>query len=70
MIEAVLFDGDQTLWDFEKVRRVALDTARAELLPVTTGHRRAPRRHHHLVGATGRRRGHALIGRDPDPLNG
>lgn len=24
MIEAVLFDGDQTLWDFEKVMRIAL----------------------------------------------
>ena len=31
MIEAVLFDGDQTLWDFEEVMRVALDTALAEL---------------------------------------
>ena len=24
MIEAVLFDGDQTLWDFQKVMRMAL----------------------------------------------
>ncbi len=31
MIEAVLFDGDQTLWDFEKVMRLALDAALAEL---------------------------------------
>jgi putative hydrolase of the HAD superfamily len=31
VIEAVLFDGDQTLWDFEKVMRLALDAALAEL---------------------------------------
>ncbi len=34
MIEAVLFDGDQTLWDFERVMREALiavlDELRAE----------------------------------------
>ena len=31
MIEAVLFDGDQTLWDFEKVMGLALDAALAQL---------------------------------------
>jgi len=31
VIDAVLFDGDQTLWDFEKVMRVALDAVLAEL---------------------------------------
>ena len=25
MIEAVLFDGDQTLWDFQRVMREALE---------------------------------------------
>ncbi len=31
MIEAVLFDGDQTLWDFERVMRDALVTVLGEL---------------------------------------
>ena len=31
MIEAVLFDGDQTLWDFERVMRDALVAVAAEL---------------------------------------
>ena len=31
MIEAVLFDGDQTLWDFERVMRQALEATAAEL---------------------------------------
>ncbi|HVT42717.1 MAG TPA: HAD family hydrolase [Acidimicrobiales bacterium] len=31
MIEAVLFDGDQTLWDFEKVMREALRAVRGEI---------------------------------------
>jgi FMN hydrolase / 5-amino-6-(5-phospho-D-ribitylamino)uracil phosphatase len=31
MIEAVLFDGDQTLWDFEKVMRDALIAVLAEI---------------------------------------
>jgi FMN hydrolase / 5-amino-6-(5-phospho-D-ribitylamino)uracil phosphatase len=31
VIEAVFFDGDQTLWDFEKVMRLALEAALAEL---------------------------------------
>ena len=39
MIEAVLFDGDQTLWDFEKVMRVALDAALAELRMARPGAR-------------------------------
>ena len=31
MIDAVLFDGDQTLWDFERVMRLALAAVLAEL---------------------------------------
>jgi HAD superfamily hydrolase (TIGR01509 family) len=31
VITAVLFDGDQTLWDFEKVMRQALETVLSEL---------------------------------------
>lgn len=31
MIDAVLFDGDQTLWDFEKVMKVALTAVLTEL---------------------------------------
>ena len=33
MIEAVLFDGDQTLWDFEKVMHGALLAVLEELRP-------------------------------------
>ena len=37
MIEAVLFDGDQTLWDFERVMRVALMATAAELRAARPG---------------------------------
>lgn len=37
MIEAVLFDGDQTLWDFQKVMRVALVAVLAELQAARPG---------------------------------
>ena len=37
MIEAVLFDGDQTLWDFERVMREALVATAAELRAVRPG---------------------------------
>ena len=39
MIDAVLFDGDQTLWDFEKVMRVALEAALVELRMARPGTR-------------------------------
>jgi HAD superfamily hydrolase (TIGR01509 family) len=39
VIEAVLFDGDQTLWDFEKVMRLALDAALGELRAARPGAR-------------------------------
>jgi HAD superfamily hydrolase (TIGR01509 family) len=39
VIDAVLFDGDQTLWDFEKVMRVALDAVLAELRVARPGAR-------------------------------
>jgi FMN hydrolase / 5-amino-6-(5-phospho-D-ribitylamino)uracil phosphatase len=37
VIEAVLFDGDQTLWDFERVMREALDAAAAQLRAARPG---------------------------------
>ena len=37
MIEAVLFDGDQTLWDFERVMRDALIAVAAELRDARPG---------------------------------
>jgi HAD superfamily hydrolase (TIGR01509 family) len=37
VIEAVLFDGDQTLWDFERVMREALVTTAAELRAARPG---------------------------------
>ena len=37
MIEAVLFDGDQTLWDFERVMHHALTTVLAELVAARPG---------------------------------
>ncbi|HEY3843913.1 MAG TPA: HAD family hydrolase [Acidimicrobiales bacterium] len=37
MIEAVLFDGDQTLWDFQKVMRHALTAVLAELRAARPG---------------------------------
>jgi putative hydrolase of the HAD superfamily len=37
VIEAVLFDGDQTLWDFEKVMRQALTAVLAELRSARPG---------------------------------
>ena len=37
MIEAVLFDGDQTLWDFERVMREALVATAAELRAARPG---------------------------------
>ena len=37
MIEAVLFDGDQTLWDFERVMRDALMATAAELRAARPG---------------------------------
>lgn len=37
MIEAVLFDGDQTLWDFERVMRDALVATAAELRAARPG---------------------------------
>ena len=37
MIEAVLFDGDQTLWDFERVMRDALMAVAAELRAARPG---------------------------------
>ena len=37
MIEAVLFDGDQTLWDFERVMRDALTAVLAELQAARPG---------------------------------
>ncbi len=37
MLEAVLFDGDQTLWDFEKVMRQALSATLQELQASTVG---------------------------------
>ena len=37
MIEAVLFDGDQTLWDFERVMREALVCIAAELRAARPG---------------------------------
>ena len=37
MIEAVLFDGDQTLWDFERVMREALVAVAAELRAARPG---------------------------------
>jgi putative hydrolase of the HAD superfamily len=39
VIEAVLFDGDQTLWDFEKVMRLALAAVLAELRMARPGGR-------------------------------
>ncbi len=37
MIEAILFDGDQTLWDFERVMRDALVAVAAELRAARPG---------------------------------
>ena len=37
MIEAVLFDGDQTLWDFERIMREALVATAAELRAARPG---------------------------------
>jgi FMN hydrolase / 5-amino-6-(5-phospho-D-ribitylamino)uracil phosphatase len=37
MIEAVLFDGDQTLWDFERVMRAALEATADELRAARPG---------------------------------
>jgi HAD superfamily hydrolase (TIGR01549 family) len=37
MIEAVLFDGDQTLWDFERVMRGALEATAKELRSARPG---------------------------------
>jgi FMN hydrolase / 5-amino-6-(5-phospho-D-ribitylamino)uracil phosphatase len=37
MIEAVLFDGDQTLWDFQRVMREALDRVADELRSARPG---------------------------------
>ena len=37
MIEAVLFDGDQTLWDFERVMRQALEATAGELRAARPG---------------------------------
>ena len=37
MIEAVLFDGDQTLWDFERVMRDALRAIVGELRAARPG---------------------------------
>jgi HAD superfamily hydrolase (TIGR01509 family) len=37
MIEAVLFDGDQTLWDFERVMRRALEATAQELRAARPG---------------------------------
>jgi putative hydrolase of the HAD superfamily len=37
MIEAVLFDGDQTLWDFERVMRRALEATADELRAARPG---------------------------------
>ena len=37
MIEAVLFDGDQTLWDFERVMRRALEATASELRQARPG---------------------------------
>lgn len=37
MIEAVLFDGDQTLWDFERIMAVALAATLAELQAARPG---------------------------------
>jgi FMN hydrolase / 5-amino-6-(5-phospho-D-ribitylamino)uracil phosphatase len=37
MIEAVLFDGDQTLWDFQRVMRVALSLVADELRTARPG---------------------------------
>ena len=37
MIEAVLFDGDQTLWDFQRVMRNALMATAAELRAARPG---------------------------------
>jgi HAD superfamily hydrolase (TIGR01509 family) len=37
MIEAVLFDGDQTLWDFERVMRGALEATADELRAARPG---------------------------------
>jgi HAD superfamily hydrolase (TIGR01549 family) len=37
MIEAVLFDGDQTLWDFERVMRTALEATAGELRSARPG---------------------------------
>ncbi len=37
MIEAVLFDGDQTLWDFERVMREALTAIVDELRAARPG---------------------------------
>ena len=53
VIEAVLFDGDQTLWDFERVMRDALDgdRRRAARRPA-----RAVRRRAALAGPAGRPR--------------
>jgi FMN hydrolase / 5-amino-6-(5-phospho-D-ribitylamino)uracil phosphatase len=39
VIEAVLFDGDQTLWDFERVMRLALAAVLAELRVARPGAR-------------------------------
>jgi FMN hydrolase / 5-amino-6-(5-phospho-D-ribitylamino)uracil phosphatase len=39
VIDAVLFDGDQTLWDFEKVMGIALATVLAELRQARPGAR-------------------------------
>jgi FMN hydrolase / 5-amino-6-(5-phospho-D-ribitylamino)uracil phosphatase len=39
VIDAVLFDGDQTLWDFEKVMRFALTAVLAELRVARPGAR-------------------------------
>ena len=37
MIEAVLFDGDQTLWDFQRIMRAALVAAAAALRTARPG---------------------------------
>ena len=37
MIQAVLFDGDQTLWDFERVMRDALTAVADELRAARPG---------------------------------
>ncbi len=53
MIEAVLFDGDQTLWDFQRVMRDALVARAAELRAARPG---PVRRRAALAGPPGRPR--------------